>query len=198
MNCPHCKYNNSKNYLQYCEKCGKILPINTSNYFDIFAIAESFEVDLPGLEKRLYALQALNHPDKFIQASIKEKDISTHNSSIINQGYKVLKNVHRRAEYMLKLNEIDISHNTPSVQMLEEAMEWREKLGNLKNESEIKDLLEEITKLELQKLNLIREKFAKKLYTEAQEVYININFINRFKQEIEKQLNSSQSSLDIQ
>jgi len=59
------KTNQSKVRL-FCDKCNTIQALdNNQNYFELFDLNVSFDVDLLELTKQFRSLQMLSHPDKF-------------------------------------------------------------------------------------------------------------------------------------
>ena len=71
--------------------CTAVQPIdlNSVNYFRLLGVKANVVGDDTSLENGFKALQRKLHPDKFGTKSDKEKDISLHNSSVVNQAYQV-------------------------------------------------------------------------------------------------------------
>lgn len=108
----------------------------TSNYFDLFKLPISFEVDLKGLSERYRSLQNSVHPDRFANASDMERRLSVQQSARINEAFQTLKNPLSRAKYLLEINGIDMNADTDTQmdpQFLMQQMELRESLGEVKN-----------------------------------------------------------------
>lgn len=73
------------------------------NYFDLFDLAISFEVDASALTKKYYELNKLYHPDKFTLASAEEQEAALKKSTAVNEGYKILKKQQPRLRHILAL-----------------------------------------------------------------------------------------------
>ena len=74
------------------------------NYFKLFDLPQTFNINVTLLTKKFYALQRQFHPDKlYIYPEYTKKDMLQH-SIIINKGYRILKDSLKRAEYLLFLN----------------------------------------------------------------------------------------------
>lgn len=72
------------------------------NYFELFELPMSFEVDKKTLTSNYYALNKKYHPDNFSQASAAEQSQALSQSSEINKAYKTLKKKQSRIKYVLE------------------------------------------------------------------------------------------------
>ncbi len=116
------------------------------NYFQLFDIENSFDVDLQNLSSRYQALQKAVHPDKFAHASEQEQRIAVQKSAQINDAYQTLKNPLKRAEYILTLRGVDMPNeqNTFSdTGFLMRQMELREMLAEVKFADDVDAAFEE-------------------------------------------------------
>ena len=135
------------------------------NYFQLFELENSFDVNYESLEKKYLSFQKSFHPDKFVNASDQEKRISLQIISYINEAYETLKNDYLKSIYLLKINgyEIDDQNTTISdPDFLMHQMELREELEEIeKSEStELKKIfLEKINKHKIDCLNDFKEYF---------------------------------------
>jgi len=73
------------------------------NYFQLFELPLSFEVDKKNLTSKYYKLSKKFHPDNFSQAVDAEQQAALKQSSIVNEGYKILKNKQARIRHILEL-----------------------------------------------------------------------------------------------
>ena len=105
------------------------------NYFELFGLPESYDLDLTELSKRYRKLQNAVHPDKFASASDLERRLSVQQSALINEAYQTLKSPLRRAQYMLVRQGVDLSNET-STRMdpgfLMQQMRLREELEQIR------------------------------------------------------------------
>lgn len=108
----------------------------TQNYFEIFDLPTSYDIDLTELSTRYRKLQTAVHPDKFANASDLERRISMQQSALINEAYQTLKSPLLRARYMLQLKGVDVT-NESSVNMdsefLMQQMRLREALEQVRD-----------------------------------------------------------------
>jgi molecular chaperone HscB len=85
-------------------------PLNLT-YFEIFDIEINISIDLNDLDSKYLKLQTKFHPDKFINSSAIEKSMAVRISTHINDGYKTLKDLVSRVDYILKINNFIIDEN---------------------------------------------------------------------------------------
>lgn len=117
------------------------------NYFELFNIPTSFDVDLSLLSETYQKLQRLTHPDKFASASEQDKLVAIQKNSQVNDAYSVLKTPLSRAEYILSLRGIDLQHEQQTIKdtaFLMQQMEWREQLAEMDEQVEPLDVLESL------------------------------------------------------
>ena len=74
------------------------------NYFEIFDVAKTYDVDQKGLLKRYLGLQRKFHPDRYIASSEAEKRINMQWVAEINLAFETLSDDLQRSIYLLKLN----------------------------------------------------------------------------------------------
>lgn len=105
----------------------------TSDFFSLFGIPVSFEINIPELTSRYREMQRTVHPDKFANASDAERRVSMQMAARVNEGYQVLKDPLARSRYLLELRGIPVNDAESSLDnlFLMEQMELREQLGEL-------------------------------------------------------------------
>lgn len=120
------------------------LNMNKCNYYDLFSIPnkQTTTIDLGKLEQSFKSLQRLLHPDKFVNASLEEKNISASNSSEVNQGYQIMKSKIDRINYLLTtFYGVDVlggaAGSYSDKELMAEIFELRERIDD--ETSQIKD-----------------------------------------------------------
>ena len=78
------------------------MPILSKNFFQFFGLEPKLRVDAESLQKRFYELSRQWHPDRFSRKSPAEQAEALEATSILNDGYRTLKDPVKRAEYLLK------------------------------------------------------------------------------------------------
>lgn len=105
------------------------------NYFQLFAIEVSFDIDVNHLSQSYQTLQKAVHPDRFAHASPQEQLLAVQKSAEINDAYQTLKQPLKRAEYILTLRGVEMPNEQKSfgdTSFLMQQMELREMLGDVK------------------------------------------------------------------
>ncbi len=106
------------------------------SHFELFGLPQSFEVDLPKLDRIYRHLQRSVHPDRFTNASEQERRISIQQAARINDAYTMLKDPLSRGRYLLELHGYefnDESSTTRNTEFLMEQMELREGLADVRD-----------------------------------------------------------------
>ncbi|MEP0355691.1 MAG: co-chaperone HscB [Paraglaciecola sp.] len=117
------------------------------NYFELFNIPVSFDVDLSALSLTYQQLQRLTHPDKFASGSEQDKLIAIQKNAQVNDAYTTLKAPLSRAEHILLLRGVELQHEQQTIKdtaFLMQQMEWREILAELDQNSDPLDALESL------------------------------------------------------
>lgn len=162
------------------------------NYFQLFDLSESCELDLDSLAGNYRELQSEVHPDRFANAGEQEKLLAVQNSSYLNEAYDTLKSPLKRAAYLLTLHQQNIEQvdqSDLSMDLLLEQIQLRETLEEMpKDESALVDLArikEEVTA----KLELCHQNFADKIkksnYDGAKKIYHELQFLYKLLAEID-------------
>ena len=123
--------------------------IFSSNFFELFKLPVSYDVDLNQVQRIYMALQKQLHPDKFANGSDQEKRLSMQQTSLINEAQATLKDPVLRAGYLLELKGIDFSmenETTMDAAFLMSQLEMREKLEHVKKEDDPLTVLDSIAK----------------------------------------------------
>lgn len=101
------------------------------DYFTLFGLSPSFEIDTAQLTARFQELQRQFHPDRFAAQPERERLQALQQAATINQGYQALRQPLPRAEYLLSLHGFDINneqHTMRDTAFLMEQLELREEL----------------------------------------------------------------------
>ncbi|MDP2560566.1 co-chaperone HscB [Psychrobium sp. 1_MG-2023] len=109
------------------------------NYFELFALPTTFEVNASELKAKYLELQRTIHPDNFANASERERLMAVHKAAQINDAFDTLKSHDKRAEYLLSLAGIELAHETKTLRdpmFLMQQMELRELLEDIPQASD--------------------------------------------------------------
>jgi len=103
------------------------------NYFDLFGMVPAFRFDGAMLDQAYRQLQAEVHPDRFAGASDAQRRHALQSSARVNEAYRALKDPVRRAQYLLRLHDVDAVGETDTalpLDFLERQMERREQAAD--------------------------------------------------------------------
>ena len=161
-----------------------------SQYFNLFQLEPSFNIDTEALEQTYRALAARFHPDKFASASAFEQKQAVMMSSTINDAYRTLKSPIDRAAYLLKSQNIDADapeHTSFSPEFLMQQMEWRETLMDAQieqNHDAIRALDQEIQEVQSSLYQDLQQAFEQQNYESAAQWVRHGRFLNKLRNEI--------------
>ncbi len=79
-----------------------------ANHFDGLGLAPSYDLDLGQLERNYLELAQRHHPDRVAGGTVAERRAAVETSGAINEGYRVLRDPVRRAEYLCRLGGMDL------------------------------------------------------------------------------------------
>src|SRR6202030_1719024 len=105
------------------------------DHFSLFGLPRKLWIEMSALEKKFLELSWKLHPDKFVNASADEQELSLKGSSGLNDAYRVLRDPVARVEYLLGLEgmrkEGEHKQQAPP-ELLEEVFELNESLDELR------------------------------------------------------------------
>ncbi|GMU60824.1 MAG: hypothetical protein AMXMBFR34_25870 [Myxococcaceae bacterium] len=108
------------------------------DYFELYGIPRSADLDVKALEQRFRELSLEVHPDRLVGADAHARRVAAEKTASLNEGVRVLKDPVRRALYLLKLKGVDLESEQAAAKLqmplefLEEIMGRREALEGVK------------------------------------------------------------------
>lgn len=120
----------------FCPSCGKLLQLPQGiDYFALFEMPRKLWIEMSGLEQKFLQLSWKLHPDNFVNASERERELSLKRSSELNDAYRTLRDPIARVEYLLAIEgqrkEGEKKQQAPP-ELLEEVFELNESLDELR------------------------------------------------------------------
>src|SRR5260370_3212807 len=120
----------------FCPSCGKLLQLPQAvDYFALFEMPRKLWIEMSGLEQKFLQLSWKLHPDNFVNASERERELSLKRSSELNDAYRTLRDPVARVEYLLGIEgtrkEGEHKQQSPPA-LLEEVFELNESLDELR------------------------------------------------------------------
>lgn len=165
----------------------------TKNYFEIFGMEPSYQVDVADLGERYRELQREVHPDRFADRGEREQRLSVQFATYVNEGLDTLKSPVKRAEYLLELQGVafDAQNKTTSDgAFLMQQMQLREELSEVRDQADpeaaLDTLSDHVTELLAQLEAEFQTSFEKQDYGQAAVVVDKLHFITKLEYEIEQ------------
>ena len=168
--------------------------ILTSNFFELFDLPVSYEVDLKKVQQHYMDLQMQVHPDRFANGSDQEKRLSMQQTSWLNEAQATLKDDVLRASYLLKLSGLDINfenETTVDMNFLMQQLEMRERLENLNREAidsldELDSMAKKVKQTSADMMTAFSQSYKDNNFDEAREWISKLQFMQKAKKEINK------------
>jgi Fe-S protein assembly co-chaperone HscB len=145
--CWFCKTMQASANTLFCSTCHKIQELKPlKDAFALLNLQPDFNIDLKTLESNYLKLTQALHPDRFSQASTREKLFATQQTAQINDAYSKLADPVERGYHLMRLkgfsgllaNEI----TTHDPELLMEVMEAREALEYAETPAKIEGLIQ--------------------------------------------------------
>ena len=115
------------------------MPEFSRQFYDFFGLKRKLSIDEADLQKRFYQLSKEWHPDRWSRKSAGEQAQALEATSILNDGYRTLRDPVKRAEYLLPEEGFPIgeqrSKDVPP-ELLEEVFELNMALEELRGGEE--------------------------------------------------------------
>jgi len=165
----------------------------TRNYFELFGIPKSFEVDQHELADKNIVYQAALHPDRYANASDQERRISVQTTAYVNEAYATLKSDLKRARYLLKLKDIDFnsdSETSNDTEFLMQQMEMHERIEEVDQANDPLSTLDVLAKeLKQQQTDLISQfstQYSDNNLSDAKHTALKLQFYERLTNQVRK------------
>jgi len=176
------------------------------DHFEVLGLPRAYHVDAADLERRYLALQKETHPDRFAKALPRERMEAVVRNTELNDAYKILKNDIKRAEYILKLEGVDIGEEKPQSttgatkqlvvdpKLLMEIMELREALADARSDGDdgkVAELTKDVQGRRAAAMMSVDEGFTayetgnKKVLDAIARALVSLRYYGRFMDEVE-------------
>ncbi|HEX4997710.1 MAG TPA: Fe-S protein assembly co-chaperone HscB [Terriglobia bacterium] len=102
------------------------------NYFEVFDLPRTLNLDLAALEKSFYERSRRFHPDRHTRSAPEERRQALQMTALLNDAYRTLKHPVRRAEYLVALEGFKPDGSKVPRAFLMEVFEINERLDEVK------------------------------------------------------------------
>ena len=166
-----------------CKTCKRIQKVGKTDPYEIFSLKKKYLIDYEELETKYFQLQNIFHPDKFVNSTNEEKEISVIESSNINNAYNLLANNVDRIKILIKSKGLkiksDLEKTFSNKSLLEEIMDLQDKCMSIENDKEKKKIKMEI-KIKIKNVELkINEHFEKRKFSEAENLGVKLSYLEK-------------------
>ena len=160
------------------------------NFFELFDLAPSFDLDLSQLTTRYRALQRQYHPDQLQQAQSNSDQAvlaQLQQSAKVNTAYDTLRIAAKRAVYLLELKKqaISLEQSIGDIEFLQSALEVREQLDEVDSPEALEGLRSEINQWILALSNEFRIDYAEEDWAEARDTCRKLAFMQKILNDID-------------
>jgi len=165
------------------------------NYFELFGLPVTFDLNIVDLAARYRELQHNVHPDKFSHASVQERRLSVQMTSYVNEAFQALKDPLKRGRYLLHLQGIETDEETDTVMdpvFLADQMELRERLEEIRSHrspallSEFTENIKQRLRSKIDQLRLSLAQTSGEARVRARSLIRETQFLERLLQETER------------
>ena len=169
------------------------------DYFKLFGLAQSFQIDTAQLEQQYRALQTLVHPDRSTHLPDAEQRVAMQRATLVNEAYQTLRKPIRRARYLLSLHGVDTQEETNTAMPLDflmAQMEWREAVADARQAGEI-DMLGQLEARMQRETKALEAQLAVKIDTEKDYVAAaGLVRKLRFMEKLAEEINAAYDAID--
>lgn len=138
----------------------------SQNYFEIFGLPVSYEIDDANLAERYRDLQRAAHPDRHASGTDRERRQAMQMAANINEAFQTLKSPLLRARYILQLKGVDFDDQKDTSfdsEFLMEQIELREALAGVKHDADALTRLNALMQDIQTRISTMQDELAKAL-----------------------------------
>lgn len=144
----------------------------SQNYFQLFGIAEQFDIDLNRLADTYREIQRNTHPDRHAHESKRDQRLSMQYTATVNDAYQTLKSPLKRAIHLLQLKGLDLAADSSThmdPEFLMQQIELRENLESARHAADPDSELEKISTVLEEQLQQYQTEFKAGLVDLSQD-----------------------------
>jgi len=178
----------------FCHLCGVIQPPLPSDHFVRLGLPRNYDLSDDNLERQYFGFQRTYHPDRFAQKPPREQAISMEYAANINDAYNTLRNPLLRAEYMLRLQGIEVAggdgDTVADPELLMEVMELNELIVGANTIDQMTSLRERINAEVAASEIALGVVFAENDFDRAANVALRLRYMTRLSEQAQQSAGS--------
>jgi molecular chaperone HscB len=161
------------------------------NFFELFDLVPSFDLDLSQLTTRYRALQRQYHPDQLQNQQLNSDHTAVlaqlQQSAMVNAAYDTLRIAAKRAVYLLELKKqaINLEQSIGDIEFLQNALEVREQLDEVDSPEALEGLRAAIDQWIQALSNEFRIDYAEEDWAEARDTCRKLAFMQKILNDID-------------
>ncbi len=166
----------------------------STEFFELFELPVSYEIDLAKLAITYQKLQAQYHPDRFASEDAKTRRAAVENAALINQANDTLIDPLKRGCYLLKLagSECNPGNNTINDgAFLMQQMEYRERLEDVAEDEDpfvaIDQVRDDVAEHQNQLFDAFKSSYDSGVLDAALDNLTKLQFFGRLKRQLDEQ-----------
>ncbi len=132
----------------FCTSCQLIQPLpQNADFFKLLSLPKKMSLDRAALESAFRGLSLKVHPDRFPRASPVERRLALEHTTQLNDAYRTLKAPQTRAEYLMKLEGVEVGSEEARLKdpaFLMEMMELQEEVSEASDEDALEKMERDI------------------------------------------------------
>jgi len=164
----------------------------SQNYFEIFGLPVGFHLNIPDLTERYRELQKTVHPDRFANASDRDRRLAVQHAANINEAFSILKSPIKRARYLLIIAGVtfdDEKETTQDPEFLMEQIELRESVAAVRELDDpfsgLASLMQTVEQKKSKMIDILVRQIDAEEYTEAKNQVQKLQFLEKLLLECE-------------
>ena len=165
-----------------------------AEFFELFELPVSYEVDASKLAARYQKLLAQYHPDRYASEDAKTRRSAVENAAFINQANETLTNPLKRGCYLLKLAGAECNpenHTIKDSAFLMQQMEFRERVDEVVDDDDpfaaMDQLRADVDQLQNQLVDAFKSSYDSGAFDTALENLTKLQFFDRLKGQLDEQ-----------
>jgi molecular chaperone HscB len=166
-------------------------------YFELLGLPKQMKLDNAALERGFRELSKKVHPDRFQMAPPAERRRAVEQTTELNEAYRTLRDPQKRAEYLMKLEGVEIgseASRTVDSALLAEMMELQEEIDRADSPEALEALRKQLNDRKRDALERVERFFDEGLGTREECVATlhEIRYLRRLIELIDHELEEAQ------
>lgn len=180
-----------------CPTCGRLQrPSRSVSYFDALGLPRAMRLEAQAIEKAFREVSRKVHPDKVSAANAEERRCAVELTSLVNEAHRTLRDPQKRAEYLMRLEGVDVAREdakTKDSALLLEMLELQEKIEQEKTTAGLEAMRENALRRHADRIESLARHFDDHVGTkdEAIGALVELRYVRRLLERLDLKLEES-------